>query len=172
LCDAENWEEYGSVLPNEAAQAFLVALDSWGGCMEPGFVIASARADVPSGWLPCDGAVYSVVDYPLLYAAIGNVWGGTPGSTFGVPDFRDRALVGVGEQGLGAAFGDATHALTVAEMPVHQHSEIAVTTTPGLAGEVPAPVAVGAPGSTGSVGGGAAHNNIPPSAAIRWLIRT
>ena len=30
------------------------------------------------GYLYCDGSEYKIADYPLLYAAIGNVYGGTP----------------------------------------------------------------------------------------------
>jgi microcystin-dependent protein len=171
LCDDENWEEYGSVSPLDAAQAFLVALDSWGGCMEPGFIVASARADVPAGWLLCDGAEYQVADFPRLYEAIGNTWGGTPGSTFAVPSFADRALVGAGVQSLGAIFGEAEHVLSVGEMPAHQHGEITAVDTPTFVGEIPAVLAVAGAGSTGSAGSGAAHNNIPPSAAVKWLIR-
>lgn len=36
-------------------------------------------------WLLCDGTEYNSADYPRLYEAIGNTWGGTGPSTFKVP---------------------------------------------------------------------------------------
>jgi microcystin-dependent protein len=78
----------------------------------------------------------------------------------------------VGVQSLGATFGEAEHVLSVGEIPAHQHSEITAVSTPTFAGEIPAVLAAVGAGSTGSAGGGAAHNNVPPSAAVKWLIRT
>ena len=48
------------------------------------------------GWLLCDGTEYNVGDYPALYAAIGNTYGGTADSTFCVPDYRETVRVGAG----------------------------------------------------------------------------
>lgn len=52
---------------------------------------------VPEGWLLCDGAEYSIAAYPDLYSAIGNTYGGTTGSTFMVPDYRECVPVGAGQ---------------------------------------------------------------------------
>ena len=47
-------------------------------------------ADVPAGWLPCNGnSTYDVEDYPQLYDVIGNTYGGTIGDTFKVPKLND-----------------------------------------------------------------------------------
>lgn len=64
------------------------------------------------GYLYCDGAEYNISDYPALFAAIGNLYGGTPAvgitpdtiwqnwpgtlGTFRVPDFKAKRLVGNG----------------------------------------------------------------------------
>jgi len=60
------------------------------------------------GFLYCDGTVYDADEYPLLYRAIGNQYGGTGGTynpssfgsssavTFAVPDYKTRKLVGAG----------------------------------------------------------------------------
>jgi len=72
------------------------------------------------GYLYCDGTEYNINEYPALFAAIGNLYGGTaatgvtqdniwsmwPGSlgTFKVPDFKAKRLVGNGPvYGLGTA---------------------------------------------------------------------
>lgn len=55
--------------------------------------------NVPKGWLICNSQTLTTTDYPLLFANIGNTYGGTPppvGSflgTFQLPTLGNRALV-------------------------------------------------------------------------------
>lgn len=175
MCYEANWELYGAVTPAEMSAAMLEVLDRFGKemCMYPGFVIASAGDSVPDDWLLCDGTVYLVADYADLYAEIGNTYGGAAPATFAVPDYTQRALVGAGgARAIGDAFGAATVALSVAEMPGHAHAEITAVTLPGLVGEIPSPITGVGAGTTGQAGSGAAHENIPPSRAVNWLIKT
>jgi microcystin-dependent protein len=44
---------------------------------------------IPYGWILCGGSTPPVSRYPLLYEAIGNVYGGTPGSSFKLPNLND-----------------------------------------------------------------------------------
>ena len=62
--------------------------------MWPGGSALAGPTNVPTGYLYCDGSLYSGGDYPSLYAAIGNTWGGTPGVSFRVPDTRGRSAFG------------------------------------------------------------------------------
>jgi microcystin-dependent protein len=39
----------------------------------------------PKDWLPCDGTVLQISDYPVLAAVIGNTYGGDGTTTFAVP---------------------------------------------------------------------------------------
>jgi hypothetical protein len=48
------------------------------------------------GWLECDGRELSVNDYAILYSVLGNTYGGTAGSTFKLPDYRSKKLMGTG----------------------------------------------------------------------------
>lgn len=48
------------------------------------------------GWLECDGRTLNVSDYRILYSVIGNTYGGTVGSTFKLPDYRSKKLMGTG----------------------------------------------------------------------------
>ena len=48
------------------------------------------------GWLPCDGRTLNVSDYYALYQVIGNTYGGTTNSTFKLPDYRSKKLMGTG----------------------------------------------------------------------------
>lgn len=54
-----------------------------------------AGLSTPSGFLPCDGRAVSRTDYDTLFAAIGTLWGDGDGSTtFNLPDFRDKFVLG------------------------------------------------------------------------------
>jgi hypothetical protein len=48
------------------------------------------------GWLECDGRTLNVSDYRALYQVLGNTYGGTVGSTFKLPDYRSKKLMGTG----------------------------------------------------------------------------
>ena len=83
----------------------------------------------PQGWLLCNGTVYNAQTYQALYSIIGNSYGGTPPSTFAVPDLRGRAAVGIGQNpsdSFAPVFaqngGSATVTLSQAQMPVHTHN--------------------------------------------------
>lgn len=175
LTEEKNWEEFGSVPPENAAAAMW---DMWqdfvgGGCMRIGDLKATLRdGDHGPCWLECDGALYQVVDYPMLYAEIGNMFGGTAGTSFRVPDLGGRAVIG--EQGgtpPGSYTGAANHTLIADEIPAHSHSEQGVAVVASAIGEIPATALVASPATTGSVGGGQPHNNIPPSMSVTWLIK-
>jgi microcystin-dependent protein len=59
------------------------------------------EANIPQGWLLCDGRAISRANYPALYAAIGTVWGfGDNATTFNLPD-----LQGVFERGVSGTSG-------------------------------------------------------------------
>lgn len=73
---------------------------NWGSVKEwgkakAGFIYPLASAVVPEGFLLCDGAAYSRVEYPELFAAIGTMYGSGDGSTtFNVPDITFADGVG------------------------------------------------------------------------------
>jgi len=90
------------------------------------------------------------------------------------PDLRDKFVVGAGSTyAVGATGGEATHTLTIAEMPTHTH-----------------PVGACAPGSDGynsfravansaattiptvTTGGGGSHNTLPPYYALAYVMKT
>jgi microcystin-dependent protein len=60
-----------------------------------GLIQPYAGAATPTGYLLCDGKAVSRSTYSLLFAAIGSSYGaGDNSTTFNLPDFRGRALVG------------------------------------------------------------------------------
>jgi microcystin-dependent protein len=124
----------------------------------------------------CEGQSVNRVTYAALFTAIGTTYGAGDGTTtFNLPDCRNRVTLGVsGTKALGSVGGEETHVLTVAEMPAHTHPiqyqqfffKTDVTTL-GVANFNPV-----SSSSTGSTGGGAAHNNLPPYVAVYFLIKT
>ena len=92
-----------------------------------GTILMWPTATPPSGWLICNGTLVARATYPSLSAAFavdGYIWGAGDGSsTMALPNFVDNSPIGAGNlYALAAAVGEATHVLTQAEMPVHNHS--------------------------------------------------
>jgi microcystin-dependent protein/type II secretory pathway pseudopilin PulG len=156
--------------------------------LPPGTIFPWPAAQVPAGWLLCAGQVVARADYPGLFAVIGTTYGAGNGSTtFQLPDLRGRTVVGLDNMGTGAAgviddpladipggrFGTSAHTLSVAEMPAHTHGYKETPWTGkhyyGGTGKV---MTVQVNSQTLPAGGGQAHNNIQPSMALYWIIRT
>lgn len=51
---------------------------------------------IPTGYLLCNGAIYNIADYPKLFAAIGNAFGGNGTTTFAVPNIQKGDTVVAG----------------------------------------------------------------------------
>ncbi len=146
-----------------------------------GVVQAYGGTVAPSGWLMCDGAAVSRTTYAGLFGAVATIYGAGDGSTtFNVPDMRGRAVVGAGagtgltSRTLGTTFGAETHSLSAAENGPHTHDSYYASVNV-QAGASPINQVVGPPTTpiaTSSTGGGAAHNNVQPSLALNYIIKT
>lgn len=140
---------------------------------EIGAVVPLMVEVIPERYLLMDGGIYQREDYPLLYAVL-------PASlqltadTFTLPDMSGLTAVGATFiRPLLTTFGEETHTLTEAEMPIHAHTYTPTVPTPTLEGVgVPVPTAgiSPLPTLTGSAGGGFAHNNMQPSISLYWCV--
>lgn len=72
-----------------------------------------AKADIPAGWLPCDGSTFSADTYPDLAELLG----GTV-----LPNMTDRFPVGAGTKSLASSGGSPTVVLTDVNLPPHAHN--------------------------------------------------
>ncbi len=70
-----------------------------------GAIITMSGNLAPTGYLPCDGTIYNIEDYPNLAnyyenaQGSKNFYGGDGVTTFAVPDFRGEFLRGAGANG-------------------------------------------------------------------------
>lgn len=91
-----------------------------------GAVLAIPSSIAPSGYLALDGAAYSRTTYAALYAFLGG--GSSPfgqgdgSSTFNVPDYRGRPLVGLGTDSNVNAIGKNDGKAVGVRSPVHTHA--------------------------------------------------
>jgi microcystin-dependent protein len=180
--------------------ALANTLDTLAKLHAPGDLIVSAAA-TRAGCLLCDGAAVSRDDYAALFAAIGSTYGdGDHSTTFNVPDYRGRAIVGAGagtgltNRALGSHGGEEKHVLTTAELASHSHSAPSVPVTnssdqgvaytvvntadqPGsgryhLAGWSPGYPELSVFPKVNSAGSNSGHNTMPPYAVANVFIVT
>jgi microcystin-dependent protein len=160
----------------------------------PGTIMMFAGTSAPQGWVLCDGTAYAKDSYAALYAAVGSTWGETA-TTFNVPDLRARVPVGNGignstntdtrsgvhanlhARPLGSTTGTETQALTVPQLPPHQHG---YSDKSGSGSTTIVAFAWGAadennfkddPFNTDNAGGNAAHNNLQPVTYMHYIIK-
>lgn len=93
-----------------------------------GEIRAYGGSPPPSQWLTCDGSELSRTAYATLYDVLGTSYGiGDGVTTFNLPDFRGRALLGAGSapgltaRSLGDTGGVESTVLTTTQMPSHTH---------------------------------------------------
>jgi microcystin-dependent protein len=116
-----------------------------------GTVVQTAATAAPSGWLLADGSAVSRTTYSALFAAIGTTHGAGDGSTtFNLPDTKGRVLVhpnGATFGAIGSKGGEETHALSVAELAVHDHGSTSSVSAGTPAGTLNS-VSAGTPAGT------------------------
>lgn len=82
----------------------------------------------PVNWLSCNGTIMQVSQNQALFALLGNAFGGNGTTQYALPDARGRVLMGSGTgPGLtprkdGQTGGVEQQSLTLAQLPVHNHS--------------------------------------------------
>lgn len=148
---------------------------------------------LPSGWLPCDGSVYAISDYEVLFMLLGTTYGGDGNSTFATPNLSGRVPLHSRAGGvpriIGALGGSETVTLTPGQMPGHNHLMNAAA-TPASSDSINSGVLLGAISndtmytndttglngfvtssrSTTSVGGNQPHDNLMPTLTVQICI--
>jgi microcystin-dependent protein len=106
---------------NDAIRQICADIAVWYAAVDPaGRIEQYGGSSAPTGWLECDGSAVSRATYARLFTAVSTTWGVGDGSTtFNLPDFRGRVLVGKGTgtlaaSGTNADVDTAADTLTVA----------------------------------------------------------
>ena len=166
---------------NDSCRAIMADVAAWYAAVDPaGRIEQYGGSSVPSGWLECDGSAVSRATYARLFAAISTTWGAGDGSTtFNVPDFRGRTLIGKGTgsgltaRALAATGGEENHTLTQAELPTSTATIATQTQNLGTGGGSGVNFKVAGSGdTTGALGSGTGHNTMQPFAVTMFIIRT
>jgi len=176
LAMSENWEQFGSLTPEEAAQYFVETnffTYEMEPCMPVGVVQWYAGSALPDGFLWCDGGSHLVADYPELWGAIGFSFGGS-GANFNAPNLVDQFIYGIaGGAGIGNTGGQSNVTLTESQIPSHKHTIPATVTSLNdvPVGVVPVLTPGVLPAYTGNTGGDGSHENKPPYIRLHAIIR-
>lgn len=131
-------------------------------------------------WLIANGRLLSRTGYADYFALVGTRYSAGDGSTtFGMVNLQDLVTIGAsGTHALGSSGGEASHTLSISEMPPHDHAlQIDGSNRPGSAvayGGLAATLDAGGGGAGAPVkitGGGVAHNNMQPYRAMNKLVK-
>lgn len=140
----------------------------------------------PRNWAFCQGQLLAINSNQALFSILGTTYGGNGSTNFALPDLRGKAPVHVGIGiHLGQTGGEATHTLSVNELPAHAHfaqaveqaateySPIAHTwAIPGVnsGSYSQTPNTTMSPNALSTAGGSQAHANMQPYLSLNYCI--
>lgn len=155
------------------------------------FIGSVASGDSADGkFLAADGRLISTTTYATLFGLMGHTGNGgvdPGGGQFRIPDLRGRVPVGLDNMGTAAGAaarltanaargntgGEEKHALIIAELAAHTHTDSGFDNASG-SGQNPYAISTGNTAQTltsNSTGSGTAHNNMQPNQIWNWRVR-
>ena len=158
-----------------------------------GQIMCAGYNFAPRGWALMAGQLLSIAQNTALFALLGTQFGGDGRTTFGLPDMRGRALIGVGQgpglsdHQVGEMGGTENSTLVPSNLPPHAHTVAPLgsnndATSISPAGKVaaskarttlyadPTNLVTMAPAQTSVVGNGLPFNNMQPYLAVNCFI--
>ncbi len=138
----------------------------------------------PKGWAFCNGQTMPINQNQALFSLLGTTYGGNGTTTFALPNLQGKVPVHMGSGfALGQTGGEASHTLSIAEMPQHPHVFQGTTNNadnPAVTGNLMATSAnlytaannltTLDPSTVGNAGGSQAHENMQPYLAVSFCI--
>jgi microcystin-dependent protein len=118
----------------------------------------------------CMGQTLQVSQFAALFSLIGNIYGGTAGQNFKLPNLQGQVPIGVGTTAtagnytLGTQYGSASHALSILNLPSHAHPAAFIPQTGSQQVTIPAVPSTLDVKVDVDVYGGTADTSIPTSA--------
>lgn len=137
-------------------------------------ILPYAGSSSPSGYLLCDGSAVSRTTYAALFAVIGTTYGaGDGGTTFNIPDLRQRFPLGKAASGTGSTLGGTGGTID------HVHSidpPITTTSTPSANQTAATPVLGSVPSTahthTVDIPAFNSTSANPPFISVNYIIKT
>jgi microcystin-dependent protein len=152
----------------------------------------------PKGWAFCQGQLLAISQNTALFSLLGTQYGGDGKSTFGLPNLQGKIPNHFGQgPGLslytqGQTGGEATVTLLASQMPAHNHT-VNASSSSGHINNPTAATVLGAVGggigksgkaytastasnvnmgtsASNNAGGGQPHNNMAPYVALNYCI--
>ena len=144
----------------------------------------------PKGWALCNGQLLPINQNQALFSLLGTTYGGDGQTTFALPNLRGRVPMHMGSGfTLGETGGEASHTLTIGELPTHLHAVNATAATATATPDsVPGPskylarsagsflygsaanLQAMAANAVTAVGGSQAHTNMQPYLVLNFCI--
>lgn len=150
----------------------------------------------PEGWAYCNGQILPIGQVQALTALIGYQFGGTAGTSVGLPNLQSRVPIGVDSRAaltMGKQNGTESVTLFQQHMPAHTHNLVGEVSPAATAVAVPSSTAVPNnvlngtkiqkafsntsspnvmfnPATIGAVGAGGPHENRQPFLAMNFCI--
>ncbi|WP_218814150.1 tail fiber protein [Rickettsiella endosymbiont of Dermanyssus gallinae] len=149
--------------------------------IQPGdFILTGAHITERPGFLLMDEREVGRIEYADLFDAIGTQFGEGDGSTtFNIPNFCRRTLVGAGGDAsailgniVGSSGGEETHKMTIDELVAHTHTFIDHPKVETFQGGPYGGCGKESPGKTNSTGGSTPFNIMQPSLVVNGFIKT
>jgi len=138
----------------------------------------------PKGWALCNGQLLPINQNQAIFALLGTTYGGDGRVNFGLPNLQGRTPLHMGNgQTLGELGGEQNHTLSIAEIPLHNHTWSATNAAANSPG--PASNLLGAaaeynssasnlvamyPAVLATVGGSQPHLNMQPYLTLNFCI--
>jgi len=96
-----------------------------------GQIVEFAGTFAPGGWALANGQLLSIASNSALFSLLGTTYGGDGRTTFALPDFRGRTMIGSGDDfDVGDRFGTNFNTLSVANLAAHDHTFTAAIPEP------------------------------------------
>ena len=108
-----------------------------------GEIRAVAFNFTPNGWLSCSGQLLPIQQYTVLFAVIGNSFGGDGRSTFALPNLAGRVISHRGQgantamRSFGVTYGNVQVTLLPQEIASHNHPALAALGNPAAENSAP-----------------------------------
>ena len=135
----------------------------------PAGTIVATGGTVSAGWLECNGQAVNRTTYAALFATTGTTYGaGNGSSTFNVPNFESKVLIGESSTfSMGAGAGSFASGGTITTASGSASLSLATTSVATSAKDSSTAAVV-----SGVTAGGHTHTAVIPHAVARYIIKT